>query len=227
MTAMPSDSSPLRHRRVWLRPSRQGQDVVCGDRRAIEAIVAWQSEGLPFVGRAVGAGDPEGHVPLGLALMVDGCRARLAFSIEQQSVARIEDPIALGQLLPSLPGRMRDTARRLNAAARELGMPLGAYGSVAWEHCKAGYLHAASDLDLLARPANAESAKQWLQVLGAIDAAAPMRIDGEIELPDGYCVAWRELAQDGARMLTKSDRGPQLRSREQVWSTWPTERSAC
>ena len=54
-----------------------------------------------------------------------------------------------------------------------------------------------------------------------------VRLDGEVELPGGDAVAWRELATETATLLAKSDGGPCLRPRAAVWGAWDAEEEAC
>ena len=50
-----------------------------------------------------------------------------------------------------------------------------------------------------------------------LDAAGPVRLDGELELPDGAAVNWRELAQSIANLadelLVKTMDGVEVRTR--------------
>src|SRR6218665_76580 len=112
----------------------------------------------------------------------------------------------------------------------------------------ARYLHERSDLDLLAPPAAAPPAParpgpggppappprprragpaspagagRGVDGVGAGEEAGSVRLDGEIELPSGAAVSWRELALPGPQILVKSDRGASLWPRPAVWAAWP------
>jgi phosphoribosyl-dephospho-CoA transferase len=82
------------------------------------------------------------------------------------------------------------------------------FGSLLWQHLTGlPYLSGTSDLDLLWPVAGAVDAR-LLPALAALDADAPMRLDGEIVLPDGRGVNWRELhaaAPDEAVLAKQRD----------------------
>ncbi len=153
---------------------------------------------------------------------------RISFSVPMYAVVRIEEPLPLAEVASALPPTMRGTALGLLRFAGEAGMPLRVYGSVFWQHTSGdAYLHDHSDLDLLAQPATADDAKRWLDVLERAETTSAVRIDGEVELPTGEAVAWRELAMAGEKILVKSDAGPSLRPRASVWSAWAGVAQPC
>jgi phosphoribosyl-dephospho-CoA transferase len=120
---------------------------------------------------------------------------------------------------------MSAPAARLAAGAGDI--PVHVYGSAFWQQHASGrsYLREDSDLDLLARPDSAAAAQAWLRLLAEVQLGTGVRLDGEVELPDGAAVAWPELAAATPRLLVKTDAGPALRERASVWSAW--ERTPC
>jgi phosphoribosyl-dephospho-CoA transferase len=212
--------SPLRHRRVWLRSDLPVTGIQASDQDAVHTIVGWAGRGLPFVGRSRLEQDGPGIVPLGMAWAEAGRRWRLSFGVEQGLVERIEPPMTLYELLPGIPERMRDDALRLAIDAATCGVTVGVYGSIFWEHLSAGYVHADSDLDLIARPPSLAALNEWLRTLREVDARSSMRVDGEIESPSGGAVAWRELAGGVAQILVKADSGPRLLMRTSFLAEW-------
>jgi len=219
----------LRHRRVWLAPALSRADVAgCDEPAAIDGVIDWALKGRALVGRGALPHDPPDMLPLGLARIDAGRRLRVSFCVPTHAVSRIEEPLPLAEVAPGLPPAMRSTALRLAQRAGEIGMPLRVYGSAFWQHASGdAYLHDRSDLDLLAQPETAEDARRWLDALKQIETNSSVRIDGEIELPSGEAVAWRELAASGATLLVKSDAGPSLRPRESVWSAWALAAQPC
>ncbi|KAB7543899.1 malonate decarboxylase holo-[acyl-carrier-protein] synthase [Verminephrobacter eiseniae] len=242
--------APWRHRRVWLAPALRAQDICAGTGAgAVQAFIARAQQGLAVVGRSANADDIPGWRPLGLALArAQGGTAavRLSCCVAPQSIARVQEPLPLRAALPALPQAMRGVAARLLEfdADTPMPMPLAVYGSVFWQHAAADshwhahsdsasrprpschaaaarYLHERSDLDLLARPASADQARRWLDWVAAVEEAGSVRLDGEIELPSGAAVSWRELALPGPQILVKSDRGASLWPRPAVWAAWP------
>lgn len=215
-------TSALRHRPVWLTPALSRGDVAgCVEPLAIDRVIGWARKGRPVIGRGALPHDTPDLLPLGLACIEAGRRIRVSFRVPKPAVLRVEEPLALAAVAPTLPPALRSTALRLLQFAGEIGMPLRVYGSVFWQHTSGeAYLHDHSDLDLLAQPETADDAKRWLDALEFTEAISAVRIDGEVELPTGEAVAWRELAAAGEKILVKSDAGPSLRPRASVWSAW-------
>jgi triphosphoribosyl-dephospho-CoA synthase len=85
------------------------------------------------------------------------------------------------------------------------------HGSLAWQHLS-GVVHvrSSSDVDLLARPRDAAALAALLALLGEADGRGGPRLDGEVILPGGGGVAWRELRAGSARLLVKGDDGALL-----------------
>jgi phosphoribosyl-dephospho-CoA transferase len=56
-----------------------------------------------------------------------------------------------------------------------------------------------------------------------LDTEGPVRLDGELELPDGAAVNWRELAQSdanlGGKVLVKTMDGVEVRTRAALFHT--------
>jgi phosphoribosyl-dephospho-CoA transferase len=77
------------------------------------------------------------------------------------------------------------------------------FGALLWQHTTGlPYLTARSDLDLLWSISDERSApRSWSGCSGL--TRSPVRLDGELELPDGAGVNWRELAQSVASQLPR------------------------
>ncbi|BDB30013.1 malonate decarboxylase holo-[acyl-carrier-protein] synthase (plasmid) [Cupriavidus sp. P-10] len=214
---------PWRHRRVWLKPDVEARELaVGGDERAAAAIIERARQGLPFVGRSAGVHDRPGWPTLGLALArTAGERIRLSCGVPRHVLARVEPPLTLSEALPTLPAEAGHFAAALVTQAAEIDMTLWVYGSAFWQHAGGGnYWRDTSDLDLLARPASAAQASEWLDYLEKIEATAPLRMDGEIELPSGGGVSWRELAGKSRKLLVKTVRGHALLPRAEILESW-------
>lgn len=219
----------LRHRPVWLAPALSRGDVAeCTEPAGVDRVIDRARSGRPVIGRSVLPHDRPDRLPLGLACIEAGQRLRLSFSVPMHTAVRIEEPLPLVEVVPGLPAAMRGTALHLVQFAGDIGMPLRVFGSAFWEHTSGdAYLHDHSDLDLLAQPTTADDAKRWLDFLELAQSTSAVRIDGEIELPTGEAVAWRELAMAGEKILVKSDAGPSLRPRASVWSAWAPVAQPC
>jgi phosphoribosyl-dephospho-CoA transferase len=220
---MRSLHSPWRHRRVWLRRDIDADQIeAAGDARAASAFVSRARLGLALVGTAAHATDPPEWRPLGLAMARGvGERIRLACCVPRSAVESVQPPLPLEHALPLLPSDISRFGERLLLHANAIGLALCVYGSAFWQHAGgSGYWHQASDLDLLARPTSAAQTDEWLDILRALDCVAPLRLDGEIELPTGEAVAWRELAGSSLKVLLKSDFGPRIRTRADISAIW-------
>jgi len=218
---------PWRHRRVWLvpalRPAVFGGLDDPADRRA---VLDWARAGRPFIGRGALPGDAPGGLPLGLALPPQPHKRRLSLTVAAAVVREVVPPPTLQEALGGLPPRLWRAAARLVARAGDL--PVHVYGSAFWQQASGlPYLRDDSDLDLLARPTSAAAARAWLRLLADVQLETGVRLDGEVELPSGEAVAWRELATETATLLVKSDGGPCLRPRAAVWGAWDAEEEAC
>ena len=69
------------------------------------------------------------------------------------------------------------------------------------------YLTADSDLDLLLPFSGQCNLAQLTADIAIIEAAAPMRLDGELVRDDGAGVNWRELHAGAREVLVKAIRG--------------------
>lgn len=217
------DSGTWRHSRVWLDAAFDAAEIGnCPDARAVQAVLDWVRTGRPLVGRTRATADDPSGMPLGLALpAAKGMRPRIACCVPMTAVRRVASPLPLREALPLLPVPMQTVAGKLACYAASIGMPLGVYGSAFWHHTAGGgYLHADSDLDLLAVPCDAAQARQWLVKLTETETNASLRLDGEVRLPDGATVNWRELARSASKLLVRTDSGPVLRLQAEVWAAW-------
>ena len=89
------------------------------------------------------------------------------------------------------------------------------FGALLWQHVTGlPYLTAQSDLDLLWSGADAGRVRTLVAGLSRLDGDSPVRIDGEVELPDGAASHWRELADDrgNGMVLLKTMNGVETRA---------------
>jgi phosphoribosyl-dephospho-CoA transferase len=98
------------------------------------------------------------------------------------------------------------------------------FGALLWQYTTGlPYLSARSDLDLLWPTSDERTAFLLVERLLRLDAASSVRLDGELELPDGAGVNWRELAQTfagrGDDLLVKTMDGVEVRTRAALFRT--------
>lgn len=159
------------------------------DLAASAELWGWAEAARPVIVRRALPGDPPGTIPS--ALPLPG-KVRIAISVPTGAVLRRLAAPGLARLRTIVSPAWRPALDALAELAGRLETQPRGYGSAAWQAMTAlPYLSATSDLDLL-WPCPADT-RALLDGLTKIDVAAPMAIDGEIVLPDGGGVAWREL----------------------------------
>jgi phosphoribosyl-dephospho-CoA transferase len=192
----------------WARVLRAPWDA--GARGCLDI---WAARGLPLVvtrqpsrqGATIAAGLP---APARYG------RRRLALGVAPREVMFFDEfPMAdaATRLLPRTDGA---PWRALVAALVGTGCAPRIYGGYGWQALtRLAYVHADSDLDLLLPVSDHEHADAVAHVLAASTWAGP-RLDGELLLPDGAAIAWREwLAHRqgrSAQVLVKRLRGVAL-----------------
>ena len=93
------------------------------------------------------------------------------------------------------------------------------FGSLAWQHMTGlPYLTPGSDLDLLWTVHSAIHAARLVQGIAAVESAAPPRLDGELLMPSGQAVQWREWLSDAPQLLVKSITGVAMIPREALFA---------
>lgn len=200
-----------RHRWVHIAPSHRAAVAASCGAAAAHAVSDWLDRDLPLVSRARRPGEVQHLHPLGLCLPLTHPLRRIALTAAHDAVAAVENAAPLSEVKRILPTGARDMATDISETAAALGFEARAFGSCAWQwRSGPGHLHDASDLDLLAAPRDARALAEWLALLSRLDAAAPMRLDGEIECPSGDAVSWRELARAPREVLVKNARGARL-----------------
>ena len=190
---MPVAEPFRRHDWVWL-----GSETRLPDLAEVRSHV---QAGLPFIVCRHPASTGEDSLQLGLALPD---KRRMGFCVEASEIRRHRAPLSLGEVLPCLPDPWLSTINQPAAHLRAVGMETRVYGSAAWQAMTgAAYLREDSDLDLLLAPTTEDQLRLVLGILGSMDGTCP-RLDGEIVLPDGRAVAWREAASGSATLLVKT-----------------------
>ncbi len=180
-------------------------------------VMAWCQQGRPFIVTSQKAGDDPTQIRLGLALPG---RQRFAVQTARDTIMKAEPPVTLMSAGEAAP---RSWQAAIEWLLHHGPLALAVYGSLAWQyHTGIGYITATSDLDLLASPATRAELLTLCDLLAGYDAVwGQPRFDGEIMLPDGSAVAWREWAGSGETVLTKAHDGPDLRSRAALMGLFP------
>jgi phosphoribosyl-dephospho-CoA transferase len=204
---------PTRHDRVWLHPSswRAGLRAEL-DAGTVEQVDRWIRRGRAAVARRRDPHCGDDDRCLGIALPIAHGRRRIALVVDRQTVVRVEPPLTLDAVIDAAPFRCRAALADLSRGARDTGTTLSVYGSFAWQAISVeACVTAHSDLDLLWDAATPADADRVIALLLDWESASGIRADGEVRLPNGDAVAWRELASDASRVLVKRDDGVALR----------------
>lgn len=82
------------------------------------------------------------------------------------------------------------------------------FGSLAWSAITGlDYVSGSSDLDFLLRVRRDTHLQHLAADVAAVEAAAPMRLDGELVRADGAAANWRELHAGAREVLVKTSGG--------------------
>jgi phosphoribosyl-dephospho-CoA transferase len=182
------------------------------DLAASPCLADWAAAGRPLIVRRYAPGEPREGIPLGLPLPPAHGKRRIGVLLPASDLSPVTPP-ALADTAGHVPAAWHPTLDALVALGRRHGAVPRPFGGLLWQAMTGlPYLTAGSDLDLL-WPCPAPVPPALLDGLDAIARDAPMRLDGEILLPDGGGVHWRELreAPEGGTVLVKRVGGLELR----------------
>jgi phosphoribosyl-dephospho-CoA transferase len=169
-----------------------------------------------------------GCVPVGFCEPVS-CgegRLRIAAFARPEDVVRVSSPYEI----ISMPISQRTTSIAALFAvrpyAKALGLVLGVWGSAAMElYTGLPCTHEGSDLDLLVAAASRKRLYCFMDKIKLMEGRFELRIDVELELPNGYGVHLKELLGQGRTVLGKSIDGVALFSRKQMLAELPDDSS--
>jgi phosphoribosyl-dephospho-CoA transferase len=180
-------------------------------------VADWARLDRPVIVRRRMAGDLADGVPAALPLPPCHGKRRLAFSFASGAAIAVWPPVLLGDAVRTAPVEWRPVIAALLKLGEAIGMTPRVFGALLWQHVTGlPYLTAQSDLDLLWSISDERRAVLLVERLLRLDADGPVRLDGELELPDSAGVNWRELAQSvanpGHEVLVKTMEGVEART---------------
>lgn len=199
-----------RHDLVWLSELGWRQAWEMAPPNCRDMIEMCREADWPAIVRRADADLSPDQVSLGIAMPpspIDGCKTRIGFRVRRSEVRQISPPLSLGQILEAAPPPWHPFLRSLDRDAAARGLAIRVYGSIALQALtRQPYLTAASDIDVLLRPATSVQLHRGLALLKWHSRHLPL--DGEIVFPNGQAVAWKELsialdARGGHRVLAK------------------------
>jgi phosphoribosyl-dephospho-CoA transferase len=183
----------------------------------VPLVADWARLDRPVIVRRRMAGDLADGVPAALPLPPCHGKRRLAFSFDSGATVAKWPPVLLGDAARTAPAGWQPVIAALLDLGEAVGMTPRVFGALLWEHLTGlPYLTAQSDLDLLWSISDERGAVLLVERLLRLDADGPVRLDGELVLPDGSGVNWRELAQSianpGHEVLVKTMEGVEART---------------
>jgi phosphoribosyl-dephospho-CoA transferase len=179
-------------------------------------VAGWAERGWPVIVRRRAAGDSGDGVAVGLPLPPAHGKLRLALSIPAEFVTETVAAVPLSAAAASVPTAWRPQVEGLVALGERLALRPVLFGALLWQRLTGlPYLRPGSDIDLIWPGPTAKALPDLLDTLDRLDAAGPVRLDGEILLAAGSGVNWRELRQEFRRpdgvVLIKSMDGADIR----------------
>lgn len=184
-----------RHQLVRLTP--EGWAGVQSDDRAPlaqAALAHWAAHDLPLVVTRQRVNDG-GQIALGLPAPMCWGRLRLALVVPAVVLRDPHEFPGPAVITPLLAPPVRTAWTTLTDRLAALGVTPRVYGSHGWQAITGrAYLREGSDLDLWLSVRDAAQADAVAALLDNADWRGPW-LDGEIGLPDGAAVAWREWRQ--------------------------------
>ena len=185
---------------------------------SLPLVADWTRLDRPVIVRRRMAGDGADRLPAALPLPPDCGKRRLAFSFPPDAAVVALPPVLLRDAAPTAPSSWHSVIAALLDLGEAAGIRPRVFGALLWQHATGlSYLTARSDLDLLWSISEVRSAASLVKGLLRLDAEGPVRLDGELELPDGAAVNWRELAQNGNQLLVKTMNGVEVRTRASLF----------
>ena len=178
------------------------------DLDGISHLAGWAEAERPLIVRRRVPGEGGDAIPLGLPLPPADGKRRIGLALPAAALTPAASP-DLADVVGHAPPDWQPTLAGLIELGRRYAIVPRPFGALLWQALThLPYLSATSDLDLL-WPCAARVPAGLLDRIGALAETAPMRIDGEMLLPDGVGVHWRELreAPDGGTVLAKSRDG--------------------
>jgi phosphoribosyl-dephospho-CoA transferase len=177
-------------------------------------VATWVDKGWPLVGRRAMPGELHG-VPLGLPLPPFAGKRRIALLVRPDDVVATSRPPTLEFARRMAPRAWWPTLDTVRELAGKYCVEARIFGSLAWRALTGlDYLTDRSDLDLLLYVHRDTDLHHLTADLAGVEAAAPMRLDGELIRDDGVAVNWRELFTGSREILVKTAGGVALIDRE-------------
>ncbi len=177
-------------------------------RSRCRAAGRWLGRQWLAAGRAPPAARRSAGCRVGTAAATLPGRRRLSFLLPPEEVVAVGSPLSLNACRTAAPRSWGPTLDRLHVLAEQHAIEARVFGSLAWAALTGlEYLADRSDVDLLLPLQPHTNLFSLADGMAAIDATAPMRLDGEFVRADGVAVNWREVREGSPQILVKSMTG--------------------
>jgi len=205
LPSRPDDRPIRRHDLIFVGPAGwRSLFAMRADLASDAFVLLWADKGWPLVGRRATPGEAQG-VPLGLPLPPLAGKRRLSLLMQAEDIVSAVPPPALESARGAAPLAWRPTLDALGELASRHSVEARLFGSLAWRALTGlDYVTDGSDLDLLLHVDRDTDIHGLTAELAAIEAAAPMRLDGELVRDDGAAVNWREFHAAAREVLVKT-----------------------
>jgi phosphoribosyl-dephospho-CoA transferase len=205
-----------RHDLIYVSPAAWRSLLATRGDLAADPLVAeslvesWVDNGRPLIGRRAMPHEVRG-VALGLPLPPCAGKRRLSLLMRPEDIVATAPPPALSLAGRAAPPAWRPALDALDALASRHCVEARVFGSLAWRALTGlDYLTECSDLDLLLHVDRDTDLVRLAADMAAIEASAPMRLDGEFIRDDGAAVNWREFHAGAREILVKTVGGVAL-----------------
>ena len=182
-----------------LRPEPAAWDAMLQTRpdlADLPLLTGWARLGRPVIVRRRLPGEAANDVPAAVPLPPGHGKRRIAISFPSGAALAALPPVRLRDAAAAAPADWQPVIASLVGADENAGIEPCVFGALLWQHVTGlPYLTAQSDLDLLWHVPDEAAAARLVQTLIRLDAAGPIRLDGELVLPDGAGINWQEFAQ--------------------------------
>ena len=201
-----------------LRPGPAAWDAMLQTRpdlADVPLLADWARLGRPVIVRRRLPCDAADDVPAAVPLPPSLGKQRIALGFPPGAGLAALPPVRLRDAAAAAPAAWRPVIASLVTAGEDAGHEPCVFGALLWQHVTGlAYLGTRSDLDLLWHVPDEPVAARLTRTLTRLDTAGPVRLDGELVLPDGAGVNWREFAQaegTAATVLAKTMDGVDAR----------------
>jgi phosphoribosyl-dephospho-CoA transferase len=185
------------------------------DLAADSLLARWPKMRWPTIRRRALPSEATG-LALGLPLPPSAGKKRVSLLVDIGHVASVARPPSLQQARAYAPRNWWPTLDRLDRLALRHSVDVRVFGSLAWQSLTGlDYVTDRSDLDVLFELRGETDIDRFVADIAAIEADAPIRLDGELMGADGAAVNWREFHSGASELLVKSLEHVVLLSRHQ------------